>query len=136
MFPDQRQESDEVKRLFWRLMIAPRLPFPDTGERLDAPNEKGVYLIEDFEGRVLHVGRTPQKKKGIRQQLQNHLNSASSFVHAHFDGDGSKLRGSCWFRYLVLESWRLRALLEAYAVGCLCPIHIGRDERVPESPLA
>ena len=77
MYPDHRHECDEVKRLFWKFLVAPRLPFPDTGEQLDAPNEKGVYLIEDSEGRVLHVGRTPQKKNGIRQQLQLSVNRST-----------------------------------------------------------
>jgi hypothetical protein len=136
MYSDQKQEHEKVKALFDRLVSAPKKTFPPSGGSLDAPNDKGVYLIESPEGKVLHVGQTPRARGGIRQRLKNHLQGASSFVDVYFNNDGSRLRGSHTFRCLVIEDWRLRALVEAYAVGHLCPLHIGRGElrsRVSES---
>jgi hypothetical protein len=68
MYSDQKQEREKVKALFDRLISAPRKTFPLLGGALDAPNDKGVYLIESPDGRVLHVGRTPRAKGGIRQR--------------------------------------------------------------------
>jgi hypothetical protein len=35
------------------------------------------------------------------------------------------VRARCTYRFLIVENDRMRALLEAYAIGHLCPHHIG-----------
>jgi len=62
----------------------------------------------------------------------NHMRAGSSFTNIYLSGDGSVLRAGCGFRYLLVEDRRRRSLLEAYAAGCLCPIHIGH--RKPKEP--
>jgi hypothetical protein len=68
---------------------------------------------------------TVRGRKGLRQRLNNHLHGASSFVFKAFKGKGAKLREGFKFRLIAIEDHRLRALLEAYAVGQLCPDHLG-----------
>ncbi len=132
MEPD---EPEAVKALFEELMLEPLQTFPGRYKKLDAPVQQGVYVIYDpQEQDVLHVGRTPRAKGGIAQRLRGHMGhkngkrSFSSFVRGYepLEGDGSRLRRDKYtFRCLVVENPRLRALLEAYATGHLCPAHIG-----------
>lgn len=99
--------------------------FPKERERLSAPNKQGVYVIYSPADKVLHVGRTTRGRSGLRQRLKNHLHGRSSFVINYFDGKGSTLRKGYKFRFLELKNDRMRALLEAYTTGCLCPDYIG-----------
>lgn len=108
-----------------RLLRQPRIPFPPAGERLLAPSVHGVYVIRDRRHRVLHVGRTIRGRHGMRQRLGNHLHARSSFVIEYLDGEGARLRGGMTFQYLPIADPRLRALVEALAVGTLCPAHLG-----------
>jgi hypothetical protein len=62
---------------------------------------------------------------GLRQRLQNHLQGQSSFVRAHFRGNGGRLRGKCTFQVLVVPRDRPRALLEYAATVWHCPKHLG-----------
>jgi hypothetical protein len=55
----------------------------------------------------------------------HHLHNASSFTAKYPDGHGARLRGGYTFRCLAVKEPRRRALLEAYAIGFLCPAHIG-----------
>lgn len=119
------KEQADVQALFEQLTQAPLQLFPGSEERVDAPKSLGVYIIYDPEDRVLHVGRTVRAKDGIYQRLNNHLRNESSFTTKYLNGDGSKLRLTHGFRCLVVEDARQRALLEAYAVGSLCPAHLG-----------
>jgi len=121
-------ESQAIKILLRRLIRAEAVAFPRPGEALSAPSAQGVYIIYSPTGRVLHVGRTTRAKNGLRQRLGNHLQGRSSFVIAHFAGDGSKLRRRYSYSCLEVACSRQRALLEAYAVGSLCPAHIGLGE--------
>ena len=121
-------KSDElkaVKALFKKLLRAPRQIFPERRQKLNAPDRRGVYVIYDPRGKVLHVGRTPRAKGGIAQRLRDHMAANSSFVNQYLEGDGSRLRGKYRFRCLEVECGRQRALLEAYAIGHLCPDHLG-----------
>ena len=118
-------EQKKLRALLAKLRHAPLQAFPAAHERIDAPEGLGVYVIYNARRQVLHVGRTPKGVGGIRQRLKNHLHNASSFTTKHLNGDGSKLRRGCSFRCLVVKNPRHRALLEAYAIGCLCPAHIG-----------
>jgi hypothetical protein len=119
------REQKAIRVLFTRLKRAPLRAFPGPRGRLDAPNRHGVYVIYKPSGKVVHVGRTPSGSGGLRQRLGNHLYGASSFTIQYLKGQGSKLRRGYTFRCLVVNSRRRRALLEAYAIGYLCPRHIG-----------
>jgi hypothetical protein len=118
-------EQKQLRALFVKLTRAPLQLFPRPRRRLDAPDRQGVHVIYSPRGQVLHVGRTPKGIGGIRQRLNNHLHNASSFTTKYLKGDGAKLRRGCKFSCLVVKNTRHRALLEAYAIGRLCPAHIG-----------
>jgi hypothetical protein len=122
---EMTREQKVVRSLFAEFMRAPLRTFPNPREELDAPTDKGAYVIYDRRGTVVHVGRTPRGKGGIAQRLRNHMAGNSSFTHTYLNADGSQLKGQYKFRCLVVADGRQRALLEAYAIGCLCPAHIG-----------
>lgn len=118
-------ELRKVESLFAELVGGELCVFPEHRQPLNAPDTLGVYIIYSPRGRVLHVGRTPRAKGGLAQRLRNHMYGSSSFKYYYLDGDGSKLRGKYKFRYVEVSDGRIRALLEAYAVGHLCPAHLG-----------
>lgn len=120
-----RGEPKAVKAKFGQLVRSPMARFPNSGERLDVPHLHGVYIIYDPKDRVAHVGRTVRGKRGLHQRLSNHLQGASSFVVKALDGKRSVLRGGYKYRFIAIYDNRLRAFLEAYAIGQLCPDHIG-----------
>lgn len=121
-------ESQEIKMLFGKLFAQPKRSFPQDRQPLDAPSKLGVYIIRKGET-VLHVGRTLRGRDGIHQRLKNHLYGSSSFTNEYLKGKGATLREDGYtYQYLELEDPRKRALLEAYAVGTLCPEHIGLGE--------
>jgi hypothetical protein len=120
-----KREQNKVKALFIELIRSPLQTFPEYRGKLNAPAGKGVYVIYDPRGRVAHVGSTPRAVGGIAQRLRNHMAGASSFTRAEFNRDGSRLRGKYKFRCIEVRAKRHRALLEAYAIGSLCPTHIG-----------
>jgi hypothetical protein len=124
-------EQAKIRSLLGKLTYSQPQKFPSSRGKLIAPNRQGVYVIYSPRGRVVHVGRTPSGTGGIRQRLGNHLHNASSFTARFLDGHGAELRRGYTFRCLVVKNRRVRALLEAYAIGRLCPAHIGLG-----SPLA
>jgi hypothetical protein len=77
---------------------------------------------------------TPRAKGGIAQRLRGHMAGNSSFTQTYLKEkrgrDGNWLRGRCTFRSLVVTSRRKRALLEALAIGILCPAHIGHTAKL------
>jgi len=117
-------ERRSVRALYARLVRSELHPFPRRGP-VRHPTRRGVYVIYDARRRPVHVGRTPRARGGLAQRLTNHLRGRSSFVRESLDGDGSRLRRGYAFRHLVVEDLRKAALLEAYALGRLCPAHIG-----------
>ena len=117
-----------VKGLYDALLHSRRRKFPMLRAPLDAPRGKGVYVIYSPKGKVVHVGRTPKARGGLAQRLKDHMSGASSFTLRYLKKRGAKLRGRYSFRCLVVRSARLRAYLEAYATGCLCPAHIGLSQ--------
>ncbi len=122
------KESQGIKILFDKLCRQLKRPFPRFRQPLDAPLKQGVYVIRKKET-VLHVGRTLGGRNGIHQRLKNHLHGSSSFTKKYLKGKGATLREDGYtYQYRVLEDPRKRALLEAYAVGTLCPKHIGLGE--------
>lgn len=128
-----KNEQIKVKEVF-RNLISQRIhTFPPSG-RLPAEitSDQGVYIIYRKDGRVLHVGRSSRGKRGVFQRLNNHLAGQSSFVESYFKRDKSRVR-ACGFRYLPVKNDRLRALVEAYATGVLCPAHIGLNKKINTS---
>ena len=123
------RETKRVELLFGRLARDTLTAFPPHMRAVDAPAKPGVYVIYDPAGAVVHVGRTPRGKGGIRQRLRDHLVNRSSFTRQHLNGEGRRLRDGYTFRYVGVEDARERALLEAYAIGCLCPAHLGLGEK-------
>ena len=118
-------ESQKVRTLFGKLCARPKQSFPEYRKSLVAPSKPGVYIIRKNKT-CLHVGRTLCAKNGLRQRLKNHLHGLSSFTYQYLKGKGATLREDGYsYQYLVLEDPRERALLEAYAIGALCPEHIG-----------
>lgn len=130
-------EEATISALFQQLCAAKAIPFPIAKEwPNELAKEHGVYVIRSPEGHVLHVGRTVSGKNGLLKRLNDHLVNSSSFTRRHLRGDGNKLRGKYTFSYLLvpniegsLDGQRRRALLEAYAVGHLCPEHLGLGEK-------
>ena len=120
-----RHDETQIGSLFEELRTAPRYRFPSPRQKINAPNSKGVYVIYGPSGKVLHVGSTPRARGGIAQRLRNHLAGQSSFVATHMKGDRARLRVRHSFAYLCVADARQRALLEALAIGTLCPAHIG-----------
>lgn len=118
-------EAGKIEKLFSKLCNAELRTFPPFRGRLDAPAEQGVYIIYSPRGKVVHVGTTPRAKGGIAQRLRNHIYGLSSFTYVFLNGDGSQLREAYQFRCLAVPNPRHRALLEAYAIGHLCPAHLG-----------
>lgn len=123
------KDVNNVRSLFAELKKARPQSFPKAGARLDAPNEQGVYVIYSRTGKVLHVGRTYRGTNGLRQRLNNHLHAASSFTQSYLNGHGARLRSGYKFKFLTVPKPRQRALLEALAIGLLCPAHLGVSER-------
>ena len=77
----------------------------------------------------MHVGKTSGGREGIQQRLKNHMQGSSSFVKKYFKRKYKKLRKTCRYQYIVVRKQRTRALLEAYAIGQLCPKHIGKGKK-------
>ena len=120
-------ELKDIRRqkLFNELINSKDYLFPEPHKKINAPNKRGVYIIYSPKGKVLHVGCTPKAKNGIAQRLRDHLNANSSFTNKYLKRNGSRLRSGYKYKYLVVSNPRLRAFLEAYAIGNLCPAHIG-----------
>lgn len=118
-------ECQRIQELFKELCAQHELSFPQKRKPLDAPSKPGVYIIRK-DGDVLHVGRTLRGKGGLHQRLKDHLHGSSSFTNEYLNGRAATLREKGYtYQYLVVKDPRVRALLEAYAVGTLCPKHIG-----------
>ena len=117
-------EREEIKKLFRALWKQPMQRFPSEHEVLVASLEPGVYIIRKGDV-VLHVGSTLRGKNGLRQRLNNHLHGSSSFTNKYLNGNGAALRKRHSFQFLVVKNARSRTLLEAYAIGILCPKHLG-----------
>ena len=124
-------EEAEINRLFKVLLKTPRELFPVPRAALKAPKKQGVYIIYSPHHRVLHVGMTPRAKGGIAQRLKGHMAGNSSFTNTYLKGNGNWLRARCTFRCLVVTNRRKRVLLEALAIGRLCPAHIGHGSKLP-----
>lgn len=117
-------EFEKIKQLFEELIAQPEIKFPPRRKSLEAPRARGVYIIRRGQ-KVLHVGSTPRGKNGLHQRLRNHLDGISEFARVFLSGDGNRLRIGHTYQCLVVPNKRPRALLEHYAIGVLCPAHLG-----------
>ena len=127
-------EAKRLRSKFNKLTRSAITNFPDRGP-VKRPTKRGIYVIYGPREQILHVGGTPRGRKGLSQRLSNHLYGQSSFTNkSQFlrRHGGRKLkdrytyvRARCTYRFLIVENDRMRALLEAYAIGHLCPHHIG-----------
>jgi excinuclease UvrABC nuclease subunit len=115
------REAAAIHSMLVELMRAPTHSFPEPRCSINAPKKAGIYVIHDPRGTVLHVGRGCD----IGQRLRDHLFNRSAFTTRYLSGNGSILRKGHFFRCLVVSDARKRALLEALAIGKLCPKHIG-----------
>src|SRR3990167_7958657 len=117
----------ENEKLLEDLLKTEPHKFPVKGSliKLGITKKQGVYLIYNPKDKIVHVGRTQRGKFGLRQRLNNHLYVQSSFVINYLNGDGGKLRARYKFKLIIIKDERKRALLEAFAIGKLCPIHLG-----------
>src|SRR5690348_7428940 len=97
-----RGEPKAIKAKLRQLLRSPKIAFPKSGERLLAPDDHGVYVIYNPNGRVAHVGRTTRGQRGLGQRLRNHLHGASSFVMQALNGEGSQLRNGYKFRFIEI----------------------------------
>jgi hypothetical protein len=124
----ENNEPQEITRLFNKLCEQPRENFPKQGKSITAPSTHCVYVIRKDEI-VLHVGRTYRGKEGLKQRLNNHLHGASSFAVQYLKPMAANLRDAGYtYQCLELKEPRKRALVEAYATGTLCPVHLGLGE--------
>ena len=89
------------------------------------PRTQGVYIIYGPRNQVLHVGKSARGREGLCQRLRNHWDGRSSFVQLFLEGDPTELRNTYKFAFLEISDPRRRALLESYATGMLCPLHLG-----------
>lgn len=119
------EEAKAVRKAFHDLKKARRHRFAAAGGALECPTTQGVYLITDPQGRVAHVGRTTRAQAGLQQRLRSHLAGRSSFVILFLNGHRERLRRGYSYQWVEVPDARLRALVEAYATGVLCPRHIG-----------
>lgn len=123
-------ERLQIEKLFRGLSEAPTYRFPELRSNLEAPKTKGIYVIYNMEGTVCHVGAAPRGKGGLKQRLSNHLATQSSFTRNYkpLRKKGRNLRGKYRYQCLEVPDQRCLILLEALAIGRLCPAHIGLHE--------
>jgi hypothetical protein len=118
-------EPKAVKAKLAQLLRSPMVPFPPAGERLDVPDLHGVYIIYDPKGQGSPCRPDGSRETRALPEAQQPPQGASSFVVTALDGKGSVLRDGYKYRRISIENSRLRAFLEAFAIGHLCPDHIG-----------
>jgi hypothetical protein len=130
-----KTENRHIEELLNDLIRRPSYEFPKDGPMKDVgvSAKQGVYIIyspkDSPKDSIVHVGRTQRGRGGLQQRLDNHLYGQSSFADEYLKGQGKKLRRGYKFRYLVVKNARRRALLEALAIGKLCPKHFGLGEK-------
>ncbi len=120
------KEQIELDKKFKKLEKSSNFNFDNLSQ---IPTKQGVFIIySNNKKTVLHVGRTVRAKNGLKQRLANHKYGQSSFVKQELNGNKNKLK-NYYFKFLVEENHRIRALLECYIIGQLCPKHIGLGRR-------
>jgi hypothetical protein len=120
-------ESNKIQVLLQALLQSLTYQFPVAG-KLDITCEKGVYIINDPNLEVAHIGSTPRGQRGLCQRLNDHISGSSSFAKKYLVPNNLSVRNGFSYKFLEVPSARERALLEALACGTLCPKHIGTGE--------
>jgi len=115
-----------IEKLYKELIDSKKFQFPHKGSSVNAPTQKGVYIILNKNQKVVHVGCTPRGKYGIWQRLENHLQGLSSFADQYLDGNGRRLRNGYLYQFKIVSKPKDLKYLEALAIGKLCPKHIGK----------
>ena len=121
-------ESEEIKKLFDKLIASPEHLFPENG-KVYISDKHGVYIIYSPSNEILHVGTTKTAKGGLNQRLLNHVRNQSSFSVGYMQPNSISLRKGYKFKFIEVENARTRALLEALTAGLLCPAHFGTGEK-------
>lgn len=121
-------EADEIMSLHKELIKSEKFIFPVKG-KVNVSKNHGVYIIYDPNDIVLHVGMTPYGKDGLDQRLYNHISKTGVFYRNFLQPRGIEMRGKYFFRFIVVENAKTRALLEALTAGLLCPEHFGTGEK-------
>jgi len=121
-------ESRKIRTLYKELMGSKIYTFPAKG-KVNVCNNHGVYIIYCPQDQVLHVGMTPYGKGGINQRLYNHISKTGMFYREYLKSRNISLRGTYKFQFIEVENPRIRALLEAFTAGNLCPAHFGTGVR-------
>jgi hypothetical protein len=117
-------EPAVIEELFDELIASNFHMFPQKG-KVDISVKHGVYIIYGPIDEVLHVGNTPSGRKGLDQRLYNHISCTGIFYQKYLKPNKINMRGTYKFRYIEVENIRIRALLEAFTAGKLCPLHFG-----------
>ena len=107
-----KTEPEIVAALYKELWKAPLRDFPTFRERINAPEQGGVYIIFDEWGQVFYVGMTTS---GLARRLGAHMRGRRNKRRRRLGG----------FSFLVVNDSRHRSLLEAYATDVLHPLHLG-----------
>lgn len=118
------QEAERIKELFNTLINSELYKFPIAG-KVVVSKDQGVYIIFNSESCAAHVGNTVRGKEGLNQRLNNHLKNQSTFAQKFISPNNYSLRSEFRYQYIVVPSARDRALLQALAIGLLCPLHLG-----------
>jgi hypothetical protein len=121
-------EPSIIESLFEKLTSNNFYIFP-LGGKMNVSEKHGVYIIYSPQNEVLHVGNTPSGRKGLNQRLYNHISCTGVFYEKYLKPNKIRMRGTYKFKYLEVADIRLRALLEAYSAGKLCPLHFGTDAK-------
>jgi hypothetical protein len=118
-------ESRIVLQLYRQLLNEAPHPILDRNFSRLITSEHGVYVIRNSEGVPVHVGTTKSGEMGLSQRLGDHLCGTSSFARNFLSRSNDKLWNGYTFQCLAVADARQRALLEALAIGRLCPLHLG-----------
>lgn len=118
------EEGKKIKKLYKKLCQAEGVPVPKEG-RIELPETEGVYLLLNKKDEVLLVGKTEGGKGGLRSRINTQLFGSSPFRKMYLLPSGIDIRKKHFVHWLTIESERDRILVEAYAMGKLCPAFIG-----------
>lgn len=116
------KELEQILEKYSKLLKSKPVKFRDGLESI--PRKQGVYIIYRATGTVLHVGRTYRRVKGMWGRILGHSRGRSSFMKNYKKISTSSLK-ECYVKFLIVKNDRIRALLELYTAGHLCPKYLG-----------
>ena len=73
-------EPEKIKQFYDQLIASKPHIFPAQG-KVNVSDKHGVYIIygKEPDDAVLHVGRTPYGREGLKQRLYNHITKTGVF---------------------------------------------------------